>query len=640
MPLLPFNSVGGYSTGITATAVIDVLGNITGVGATFSGLIRANAGISSAGGTFSALTRFTAGISASGGMTLAGGTFNLDANIELKRPSNSTTTIQAYYSPAPGFYDATSFISLSPLNGITFGGGNVNVPGYLNVDISSRSATESTVPLIVKGTVTPFPQLVNMTNWVNGSGTILSSILVGGGFSGPASNFSGLVTANAGISSAGGTFGGNIRLQNAEYIQNTTNGRIDFMPAPAGSTHYGMYLDFTSWGYGPRFGTIRSSDGALNTTGILWDAQLNLGTNVRFNFGSDGQNGVVLSDTGNNTIQLFTTVTTGTNSGAVAIVDVDGVNAANRAPGVTHTNPNLYVYRAGSANANDFIRFEHDGTNGRIISGGTSGTRIEPGSGILGISGGINASGGFTFGSPSGTTFMVFRADTALSGGGIWLRDGVLQVGGSALASVLGAFSYNPNSERFYVFGYSDFNNSYNYQSGRCALRINGAPTQSVPIFAAYKQTVDGTQLSSGFTATNMVAGIDQNGVLFSNAGISAAGGATFSGTVSSDTGYRITSSAINAQTGTTYTFLDSDNGKIVTFNNGSAITVTIPTGLPVGFNCTAIQLGAGQVGFTAASGVTLQSYGNQFKLIGQHASAALLEYSTNIVNLSGNLIV
>jgi hypothetical protein len=53
MPLLPFNSVGGYSTGITATAVIDVLGNITGVGATFSGLIRANAGISAAGATFS-----------------------------------------------------------------------------------------------------------------------------------------------------------------------------------------------------------------------------------------------------------------------------------------------------------------------------------------------------------------------------------------------------------------------------------------------------------------------------------------------------------------------------------------------------------------------------------------------------------
>jgi hypothetical protein len=52
MPLLPLNSVGGYSTGITGTAVIDANGNITGVGATFSSLVRFNAGISAAGGTF------------------------------------------------------------------------------------------------------------------------------------------------------------------------------------------------------------------------------------------------------------------------------------------------------------------------------------------------------------------------------------------------------------------------------------------------------------------------------------------------------------------------------------------------------------------------------------------------------------
>lgn len=129
-------------------------------------------------------------------------------------------------------------------------------------------------------------------------------------------------------------------------------------------------------------------------------------------------------------------------------------------------------------------------------------------------------------------------------------------------------------------------------------------------------------------------------GTLNVSAGISAAGGVTFGGTVASDTGYRITSNAINAQTGTTYTFLDSDNGKIVTFSNASAVTVTIPTALPVGFNCTAIQLGAGQVGFTAASGLTMNSYGNQYRLIGQHASASVIEYTTNIVNLSGNLVI
>jgi len=103
---------------------------------------------------------------------------------------------------------------------------------------------------------------------------------------------------------------------------------------------------------------------------------------------------------------------------------------------------------------------------------------------------------------------------------------------------------------------------------------------------------------------------------------------------------YQLSSFGIKALSGTTYTLLSTDAGTILTFNNGSAITVTIPTALPVGFSCTAIQLGAGQVGFTRASGVTLNSYGNQFKLIGQHAAATITEYAADTVNLSGNLIV
>jgi hypothetical protein len=128
--------------------------------------------------------------------------------------------------------------------------------------------------------------------------------------------------------------------------------------------------------------------------------------------------------------------------------------------------------------------------------------------------------------------------------------------------------------------------------------------------------------------------------LLTASAGISASGGATFSGTVSSDTGYRISSSAFNTQTGTTYTFIAADNGEIVTFNNGSTITVTVPTGLPVGFNCTAIQLGTGLVGFTAASGVTLNAYASGLKIAGQHGSAALISYASNVYNLSGTLTI
>jgi hypothetical protein len=122
------------------------------------------------------------------------------------------------------------------------------------------------------------------------------------------------------------------------------------------------------------------------------------------------------------------------------------------------------------------------------------------------------------------------------------------------------------------------------------------------------------------------------------NGGMEVVGGATFAGAVSSDAGYRISSSAINAQTGTTYSLLSTDNGEILTFNNGSAVTVTIPTGLPVGFNCTVIQLGAGQVGFTAAAGVTLNSYGGVLKLAGQHGAATIISYSSDVYNIAGTL--
>jgi len=105
--------------------------------------------------------------------------------------------------------------------------------------------------------------------------------------------------------------------------------------------------------------------------------------------GSDGQYQLIRSSTGNDTAQFSVNVATGTNSGAFAIIDQAGLLTANRSPTTVHTNPNLYIYRAGSANANDFIRFEHDATNGRIVSGGISGISIEPGSGIVGVSGNI-----------------------------------------------------------------------------------------------------------------------------------------------------------------------------------------------------------------------------------------------------------
>jgi hypothetical protein len=70
----------------------------------------------------------------------------------------------------------------------------------------------------------------------------------------------------------------------------------------------------------------------------------------------------------------------------------------------------------------------------------------------------------------------------------------------------------------------------------------------------------------------------------------------------------------INAQTGTTYTTVLADNGKLTTLTNASAIAVTIPpnssVAYPVGAQINMAQRGAGQVTVSGGSGVTIVSTG------------------------------
>lgn len=67
----------------------------------------------------------------------------------------------------------------------------------------------------------------------------------------------------------------------------------------------------------------------------------------------------------------------------------------------------------------------------------------------------------------------------------------------------------------------------------------------------------------------------------------------------------------LNAQTGTTYTAVAADSGKLVTLSNASSITVTLPPSVYAqGEQINFVQLGAGQVTFAQGSGVTIVSAG------------------------------
>lgn len=83
-------------------------------------------------------------------------------------------------------------------------------------------------------------------------------------------------------------------------------------------------------------------------------------------------------------------------------------------------------------------------------------------------------------------------------------------------------------------------------------------------------------------------------------------------------------SDVLNTQTGTTYTLVAGDNGKVVELGNAAAITLTLPNSLAVGFNCLIRQTGAGQVTVTPAAGANRRNRQSHTKLAGQWAEASL----------------
>lgn len=103
--------------------------------------------------------------------------------------------------------------------------------------------------------------------------------------------------------------------------------------------------------------------------------------------------------------------------------------------------------------------------------------------------------------------------------------------------------------------------------------------------------------------------------------------------------GYR----PINAQTGTTYTLVLADAGKMVTCSNASAVTLTVPlnssVAFPVGVEIDLVQTGVGKLTVAAAGGVTINSINSVYGMAGQYAGATLKKIATDTWLLVGALV-
>ena len=104
--------------------------------------------------------------------------------------------------------------------------------------------------------------------------------------------------------------------------------------------------------------------------------------------------------------------------------------------------------------------------------------------------------------------------------------------------------------------------------------------------------------------------------------------------------GTSIINLALNAQTGTTYTPVLADNGKLVTLSNASAITLTVPTNAsvayPTGAQINIQAIDAGQVTVVGDTGVTVNGTGT--KLRTQWSAATLVKLGTDSWTLIGDL--
>lgn len=104
---------------------------------------------------------------------------------------------------------------------------------------------------------------------------------------------------------------------------------------------------------------------------------------------------------------------------------------------------------------------------------------------------------------------------------------------------------------------------------------------------------------------------------------------------------------SVNAQTGTTYTFVLTDNGKFITASNASAQTYSIPTNasvaFPVGTQIHIIQIDAGQVTIDAVTPgtTTVLSTGATAaapKTSKQYAAATCIKTATDAWYVIGNI--
>ena len=354
-----------------------------------------------------------------------------------------------------------------------------------------------------------------------------------------------------------------------------------------------------SW-VAPTVGTVTSVTGGTNisTSGtgaapiIDLDAAITAMTSVTFSTGGSLQTG-----------------TTATNSLLIQAYDVDGtayvpfitLTAADDptcdlATGVTIGTK--YIYRA-------------DGTDVPIADGGTNASSM------------TNTYGVNYFDGTSIVTTTVGTATHILTSNGV----GVAPTFQAAPAGV----TYCDNAEAI-----AGTVTDEAVSPSTLKAKLGAQTSHGLPYGAATTGAIAWTaEPSDGQILIGDTGNVPQLATLTAGSGISIAN-AAHSITITGG------AATLNDQTGTTYTLVLTDAGKFITFTNGAAITVTVPTNaavaFPIGTQIGFQQGGAGQVTFSGAVPPTLKSADDAYTTLKLYSVGALIKIAEDVWAIAGDM--
>jgi hypothetical protein len=209
------------------------------------------------------------------------------------------------------------------------------------------------------------------------------------------------------------------------------------------------------------------------------------------------------------------------------------------------------------------------------------------------------------------------------AGANVFINQSLLSIGNSTVNTLA-------NSSLIKVENATDIANL-----APATLKIGGSVVNTTAYVTGANVYVDTTRWFVGNSTVNAFANsiqlYIQDATLSSvvNTSVISSGGSLLSANIQ-----------INTQTGTTYTLASSDSGKIVTISNTGSATVTVAAGLPIGFRCQVVRLGAGSVTLsnTGQTGCTIQSRTSAFAIKTQYASASVVEVAANTYICDGDL--